>query len=51
MSARALKALQPQQVATLDRLATILPLEVYLKGGRIKVDIFNAGQLGGARPL
>jgi hypothetical protein len=39
MSARALKALQPQQVATLERFATILPLEVptiELAGGSVR---------------
>ena len=39
MSARALKALQPQQVATLERSATILPLDVptiELAGGSVR---------------
>jgi hypothetical protein len=39
MSARALKALQPQQVAMLERLATILPLQVptiELGGGSVR---------------
>jgi len=39
MSARALKALQPQQLATLQRSATILPLEVptiELAGGSVR---------------
>lgn len=39
MSARALKALQPQQVAMLERFATILPLEVptiELAGGSVR---------------
>ncbi|HEX9211867.1 MAG TPA: arginine deiminase-related protein, partial [Bradyrhizobium sp.] len=39
MSARALKALRPQQVATLEGLATILPIEVptiELAGGSVR---------------